>query len=161
VSNDGDSAATNVQVEDELPTGVTLLDVEEQAGVTCPPAAGTVTCTVANLPAGESRTVTLKVRAPDDAGVIKNKATASAAEDPDSPVSSTEVTTTVAPKLVIVKLDDPDPVRVEGVLLYSLLSRWASPSSVVLPWSGPASGGATGSQISSCGMGTSGWTILY
>jgi uncharacterized repeat protein (TIGR01451 family) len=122
VSNDGEDAAPNVQVIDELPPGVSLNDSEVPAGVTCtPPPATTVTCDVANpLAPGESKTITLTVRAPTNAGNITNQATASSAEDPDSPRASNEVTTTVAPNLVIDKLDDPDPVDTEDILLYTL-----------------------------------------
>ena len=94
-----------------LPSGVMFDGYEAPAGVSCILAADTVTCTVPTLAAGESKTITLRVTAPANVGVIENKATASAAEDPDSPVTSNKVTTTVAPNLVIEKLDDPDPVR--------------------------------------------------
>jgi len=121
VSNAADAQpANNVTVEDKLPTGVTFEEFEAPAGVTCAAAAGTVTCNVPNLAAGESKTITLKVRAPSLAGKITNRATASSADDTDSPVASKEVTTTVAPNLVIEKLDDPDPVRTEAILLYTL-----------------------------------------
>jgi len=121
VSNAADAQpATNVTVEDKLPTGVTFEEFEAPAGVTCAAAAGTVTCNVPNLAAGESKTITLKVRAPSLAGKITNRATASSADDTDSPKASNEVTTTVAPNLVIDKLDDPDPVRTEAILLYTL-----------------------------------------
>jgi uncharacterized repeat protein (TIGR01451 family) len=121
VSNDGENDATNVQVIDELPPGVSFDSSEAPAGVVCtPPPATTVTCSVPNLAAGKSTTITLTVRAPTNSGKITNQATASSAEDPDSPKASNEVTTTVAPNLVIDKLDDPDPVDTEDILLYTL-----------------------------------------
>jgi uncharacterized repeat protein (TIGR01451 family) len=120
VSNEGADPATGVEVSDELPAGVTLEDVEAPAGVTCADAAGTVTCDPFDLEAGGSETITLTVRAPLNAGEIKNRATVSSTDDPDSPVASNEVTTTVAPNLVINKLDDPDPVSTEALLLYTL-----------------------------------------
>jgi uncharacterized repeat protein (TIGR01451 family) len=120
VSNEGADAATNVEVKDELPTDVNFEGYEAPGGVSCVIAAGTVTCTVPNLAASESKAITLNVRAPASAGVIENRATASAAEDPDSPVPSNEVRTTVAPDLAIKKLGDPDPVDTEDILLYTL-----------------------------------------
>ena len=120
VSNNGADAATSVQVVDKLPTGVNFVGYEAPGGVSCIFAVDTVTCNVPTLAAGESKTITLNVRAPLNVGVIENKATASAAEDPNSPRASNKVTTTVAPKLVINKLDDPDPVDTEDVLLYTL-----------------------------------------
>jgi uncharacterized repeat protein (TIGR01451 family) len=119
VSNQGADAATNIQVKDELPSGVTLVDYEAPAGVICS-GVSIVTCNGLNLDAGKSKTITLTVKAPANVGVIENQATASAAEDPNSPKASNKVTTTVAPNLVIEKLDDPDPVDTEDVLLYTL-----------------------------------------
>jgi uncharacterized repeat protein (TIGR01451 family) len=116
----GAKPASNVTVEDQLPSGVTFEDFEAPAGVNCDSVAGTVTCTVPTLEAGRSETITLKVRASGQAGEITNRARASSADDPKSPVTSNEVKTTVAPRLVIDKLDDPDPVRIEGLLLYTL-----------------------------------------
>jgi uncharacterized repeat protein (TIGR01451 family) len=121
VSNaQGAATATNVTVTDELPDGVTYDGYEAPTGIICTSSAGTVTCAVPTLAAGESKTITLTVHAPPNAGEITNRASASSADDPDSPVNSNEVTTTVAPKLLIDKLDDPDPVSTEGLLLYTL-----------------------------------------
>jgi uncharacterized repeat protein (TIGR01451 family) len=121
VSNEaGAQPATNVEVKDELPTGATLVESKPPAGVTCTDASGTVTCIVPNLAAGESKAITLTVTAPTTAGEIKNRATATSADDTDSPAASNEVITTVAPELVIDKLDDPDPVDTEDLLLYTL-----------------------------------------
>ena len=118
VSNEGEDAATDVQVEDELPPGVTFDGYEAPAGVSCVIAAGTVTCDPFDLEAGGSETITLTVKAPSNPGVIKNRAKMVA--DGVPPENSNEVTTTVAPKLVINKLDDPDPVSTEAILLYTL-----------------------------------------
>ncbi len=103
VSNDGEDPAANVKVEDELPAGVTFEKAKVPAGVTCAYAAGTVTCDIANLDAGESKQITLTVIAPANAGVIENEARASILGDPDSVRVSNKVTTTVAPRLVIDK----------------------------------------------------------
>jgi uncharacterized repeat protein (TIGR01451 family) len=134
--------AATVEVRDELPAGVTFVEAKAPAGVTCPDAAdadGILTCTVPNLAAGESKTITLTVEAPTEAGVIKNRATATSPDDDDSPVASEEVSTTVAPNLLIDKLDDPDPVRTEGVLLYTL--------KVQNDGEGPASGVAVTDEL--------------
>ena len=121
VTNKGEDPATNVKVEDELPAGVTFEKAKVSAGVTCPsPPAGTVTCDIANLEAGESKQIILTVIAPANAGVIENEARASIVGDPDSVRVSNKVTTTVAPRLVITKLAEPDPVRTRAILTYTL-----------------------------------------
>jgi uncharacterized repeat protein (TIGR01451 family) len=117
VSNaEGADAAVNVKVTDLLPGGVTLAKSEPDI---CGPIGGSaVTCAPFALGDGESKTITLTVTAPSDAGEITNQAKVEA--DGVPPENSNEVTTTVVPKLTIDKLADPDPVRVEGVLLYTL-----------------------------------------
>jgi uncharacterized repeat protein (TIGR01451 family) len=117
VSNaEGADAAANVKVTDLLPGGVTLAKSEPDI---CGPIGGSaVTCAPFALGDGESKTITLTVTAPSDAGEITNQAKVEA--DGVPPENSNEVTTTVVPKLTIDKLADPDPVRVEGVLLYTL-----------------------------------------
>lgn len=111
----GADKATKVTVTDDLPDGVTL--VESEPDICGPPGENFVTCTQFDLKAGESKTITLRVMA-TQVGKITNRAKAVADNAPA--VTSNEATTIVAPNLVINKLDDPDPVRPEGVLLYTL-----------------------------------------
>lgn len=125
VSNrDGAETATPVTVEDELPPGVTF---DESDPNTCTDGGDTdndgrvdVICTVQSLAGGQSRTITLTVTAPAQPGDIRNRARASAGNDPDSTETSDRVTTRVAPNLVIGKLDDPDPVGPGERLIYTL-----------------------------------------
>jgi uncharacterized repeat protein (TIGR01451 family) len=117
VSNEGEDAAVSVKVTDLLPDGVTLAESDPDI---CTPVGGSaVTCTPFNLKAGKSKTITLRVDvAPGKVGEVTNRAKVEAVGVP--PENSNEVTTTVAPNLVINKLDDPDPVDTEDVLHYTL-----------------------------------------
>jgi uncharacterized repeat protein (TIGR01451 family) len=115
VSNDGEDPATNVTVTDELPAGVTL--VESDPDICGPVGGNSVACTPFDLEAGKSKTITLRVQA-TKVGEITNRAKAEADNAPA--VTSNEVTTTVAPRLTIKKLADPDPVKTEAILNYTL-----------------------------------------
>ena len=65
VSNEGADAATNVTGRGQVADGRDVRGItKHRPESTCIFAAGTVTCTVPNLAAGESKTITLKVRAP-------------------------------------------------------------------------------------------------
>jgi len=80
VTNNGPSDASNVQVVDTLPAGVTFVS----ASTGCTEAAGVVTCDVGDLASGDSATITIQVTAPTTLGMITNSAEVSADEyDPD------------------------------------------------------------------------------
>jgi uncharacterized repeat protein (TIGR01451 family) len=122
VRNTGDAEATAVVVTDRLPEGVDFLESEPDICEGTPdptnPARERVTCEIETLAAGASRTIELTVRAPIAAGVIENRA--NVASEGTEPENSNTVTTRVIPDLVIRKSDDPDPVTVEDLLLYTL-----------------------------------------
>lgn len=119
----GAATATGVTVRDLLPPGVRF--VESDPAI-CTPALPNaedrveVICTVGDLPAGESETITLTVTAPTTPGEITNRASASADNEPGPPVNSNRVVARVTPDLVIDKRDRPDPVTTDGLLLYTL-----------------------------------------
>jgi uncharacterized repeat protein (TIGR01451 family) len=121
VRNNGDAAATGVVVRDRLPEGVTVQSAPAICNVTPDPQdpdRERVTCTVGTLGRGDSRRIELRVEAPNRAAVLENRATVD--RTGGNQKTSNTVTTRVAPKLVINKLDDPDPVRREDLLLYTL-----------------------------------------
>ncbi|MBA3475094.1 MAG: DUF11 domain-containing protein [Rubrobacter sp.] len=124
VRNTGDMPATTVEVTDRLPEGVEFLE-SEPADIPCVESnpggdpRDTVTCTVVTIPAGESETIRLRVTAPATPGeIITNRATVDSAET--DPENSNVVTTDVTFDLVLTKEDDPDPVREDGLLSYTL-----------------------------------------
>jgi CSLREA domain-containing protein len=92
VSNSASAAvaATGVTVSDTLPSGVTF--VSASAG--CLESAGVVSCTGADIPLGGSDVFTIQVTAGAPA-TVSNTAATSAANDPNSPHSSTAAITQI------------------------------------------------------------------
>ncbi|MBC8029575.1 MAG: PQQ-dependent sugar dehydrogenase [Pyrinomonadaceae bacterium] len=91
VTNNGPATATNVNVSDTLPAGVTLGTVTPSQG-TCVGTA-TVSCALGSLPVGASAVITINVT-PTTAGSIINNANVSASEtDFDTSNNSATVTT--------------------------------------------------------------------
>jgi uncharacterized repeat protein (TIGR01451 family) len=124
VRNTGEDPATGVVVTDRLPEGVTFVESDPPLP-TCTvapdpadPDRQRVTCTFATLGDGNARRIELTVQAPTEPGEITNRATV--VSDQTEEETSNPVTTLVAPRLEINKLDNPDPVREEGLLLYTL-----------------------------------------
>ncbi len=94
VSNAGPSAASNVQVVDTLPSGVTFVSAVPSQG-TCSQAGGVVTCSLGTVNAGQSVTITIVVQ-PTTAGTLNNSATVSSTTlDPTPGNNSAQVTTQV------------------------------------------------------------------
>jgi uncharacterized repeat protein (TIGR01451 family) len=92
VENAGPDPATNTNLVDTLPAGVTF--VSASAG--CTHAGGVVTCDLGTLAVGEATEVRIVVSAPGEEGVITNTATVSADEmDVNPEDNSASLATTV------------------------------------------------------------------
>ena len=110
VTNNGPAAATNVQVSDTLPSGVSFVSTSTTQG-TC---SGTsaISCNLGGLAVGTSAIVTVVVT-PASAGQLVNSATVSATEaDPDSTNNTASTTTLVQPAA-------PSPVMLDDNLTVS------------------------------------------
>ena len=125
VTNNGPEAATEMELTDFLPDGVTFVAAIPTQG-TCTEAEGTVTCELGELANGESVTVTLVVT-PAVEGKITNAATVSSnIADANVANNSATVTTSVTSvtaagaDLVITTASSADVVAVGGELSYTL-----------------------------------------
>ncbi len=98
VSNAGPQTASNVQLVDTLPSGVSFVSATG-TDWTCHEAGGTVTCELASLSVGDANPIVINVTAPSTAGEITNQAVVSSAtaESDSSNNSVSEVTTVNAP----------------------------------------------------------------
>jgi uncharacterized repeat protein (TIGR01451 family) len=97
VGNAGPSTATDVEILDSLPPGLTLVSASEEAPVACAPAGDAVRCTVPRLAPGEAATATVEVRVDEgqDSGTLENRATVSSGvpdPDPDNDAATAAVT---------------------------------------------------------------------
>ncbi|MGQ0678380.1 MAG: choice-of-anchor P family protein [Actinomycetota bacterium] len=131
VTNNSATDATGVVAEDTLPAGVTFVSAVSTIG-SCAEAAGTVTCDIGNLGAGQSAVITIKVT-PTAAGEIENTVTVTGTEpDPDPTNNTATTTTTVNPipmaDLSVTKTDSPDPVQVGDELTYTVTVTNNSPT---------------------------------
>ncbi|NND48113.1 MAG: DUF11 domain-containing protein, partial [Woeseiaceae bacterium] len=125
VSNLGPGPATQVELTDTLPAGVTYQSSTPSTG-SCSESAGVVTCDLGTIANGASENVTIVVTAPATAGVITNTASVTTARiDPNSANDSASADTTVTvpgeADLALTQSDSPDPVLVNQTLSYSLL----------------------------------------
>ncbi len=120
LSNDGTADATSVVLTSELDSHVTFVSASDGGdfnGTT-----GIVTWDVGTLAAGETISVTVTVTVdtiPDNKFLIANRVKADSAEGAAD--CDTATTTVIAPKLEIVKTDNPDPVPVGDLLTYTLV----------------------------------------
>lgn len=120
VTNDGPSTANDVVVTDVLPAGVNFLS----SAPACTNAAGTLTCPVGSLPAGQSTTLVIQVGIPADfvnatgTTTITNRAdvTATGQLDPNLANNQATATTTVRARadLAVTKVCKPDEPAVAG-----------------------------------------------
>ncbi|HVF86814.1 MAG TPA: PQQ-dependent sugar dehydrogenase [Pyrinomonadaceae bacterium] len=91
VTNNGPAAATNVAINDALPTGVNFVSATSSQG-TCSGTA-TINCAFGNLAVDASATVLIVVQ-PQSIGSISNTATVSASESDPLPANNTATATT-------------------------------------------------------------------
>ncbi|MGF1473332.1 MAG: DUF11 domain-containing protein [Rubrobacteraceae bacterium] len=121
VTNSTGATADGVTLEDNLPDNFDFESAESTIGsCTQAPAADAadVTCEIGALNDDETATVTIVATAGGNSPA-ENEATASSTTPGvDSATDTAE--TTVVPDLVIEKFDNPDPVRVDDNLTYSL-----------------------------------------
>lgn len=131
VTNDGPSQATNVNLTDILPAGVTFTSVTSSQG-TASNANGTVTAALGTLNPTSSATITLVVGVnPATRGTVANTATVTSTEAElsavnNSATASTTVTGTV--DLAITKTENTDPVAAGGSLTYTIVVTNNGPS---------------------------------
>lgn len=132
VSNAGPSDAASVSVSDVVPTGVTLTSATVTPG-SCS-GATTVTCTIASLPVGASRTITLTgILASTFTGLLSNTATVSAATP--EPAGSTGTNSSTASDTSIKRADIrlsktalPDPAIAGDFVTWTILVSNDGPS---------------------------------
>jgi uncharacterized repeat protein (TIGR01451 family) len=114
VTNAGPSDAASVSLSDTLPPGTTFVSESQTTGPTfacatpTPGATGTITCTIATLPAGASATFSIVVNVSSGTtGTITNTATVSSSTSDPSPgnnsASTTVTVSAVAADLSIAK----------------------------------------------------------
>jgi len=128
--NDGPVAATNVQVDDTLPAGWTLVSATGP-NWTCAPVAGNPRCTRASLPVGATDDITVVATAPSNAVVpasgqtYTNTANISSATPDPTPDNNTGAANVLVIRdgadLRVAKTQTPNPVA-QGSPLVSLLT---------------------------------------
>jgi len=158
VNNAGPAAASNVTLNDPLPTGTTFVSCTPSVG-TCtgppPGSTGTVTADLGTIPSAGSATITLVVNVNAGAGsVVNNTATVSSPTADNnlannSATATTSVTTAAATDLSITKSDSPDPVLSGGTITYTItVDNLGAISATSVEVSDPLPGGTT---FASCG----------
>lgn len=132
VTNTGPSDALNVDVDDELPDGLSCVSASN-AGVGCPGAAGgTVNWSLGTIEAGDSVTLTITVRGEEVGTDWVNTATVTSPTDPTDSSDTANVTVTPMADLQIVKTG-PDSVASGESFLFTLSVTNNGPDSAVTP----------------------------
>jgi len=136
VTNNGPSGATNVEIVDTLPAGVTF--VSATGGTVTPPAGGSsdVTIAIGSLASGGTATATITVNVLQTAATsISNTAIVRSTESLagfDSDVTNNTATETTATQgiidLAITKTDAADPVAPGEALVYTIIVTNNGPS---------------------------------
>lgn len=124
VQNDGPLDATNVEVEDVIPAGLTFTGIQNASGAFTPTVNGsTLTVAIGTIPASGS--VNFQITADVDANQtadITNTATVSGTEVDIDTLNNTEDELVDFPEsdLRITKTDSPDPVSAGNQLTYTI-----------------------------------------
>lgn len=118
VPEDGGDAndAQNVELVDNLDPSVEFVSASDGCEATTD---DVVTCELGTIAAGTSETVTIRVR-PTAIGEIGNRAEANCTDTSPCMGDFDTTQTTVVPDLELTKTDDPDPVREDGLLAFTL-----------------------------------------
>jgi uncharacterized repeat protein (TIGR01451 family) len=93
VENAGPASATGVKVTDRLPGQLTLVSATATTG-SCSSSGATVTCRLGDLPAGQRRIVTIRVRVAGGPRTMTNSATATAITPDPGPANNTDTEST-------------------------------------------------------------------
>ena len=179
VTNAGPSVARGVLVTDPLPPGLTFLSAQTSSG-TCTFDTGTVTCTVGDVPPGQSPTIQINV-APDPglggstlvntAAVASAPATGSPTPDPDADNNTSSIGQPVAARsdITLLKQITSGPIVAGAPVSYLLTMSNGGPSNarnMVLTDAVPAGTSlvsATASDDGTCQPGavvTCGWPLV-
>ncbi|ACU36421.1 conserved repeat domain protein [Actinosynnema mirum DSM 43827] len=131
ITNAGPSDARGVQLGSQFPAPLTVISASTSLG-SCSTADGGVDCSIDQLAAGSTATVTVVVQvAPDATGVASTNATlTSATPDPTPAGSSTSLSTPVTQvaDLVVTGNQSADPVRAGTAQTYSVTVTNTGPS---------------------------------
>jgi uncharacterized repeat protein (TIGR01451 family) len=129
VHNDGPSTANNVVVSDDLPAALSFIS----ASAGCSESAGTVTCAIASLGPGESRTfeVTGRVASSLDQCLSNTASATSAATDPDKDDNESAICVPIEGKTDLSITKTPSQTDLPaggGQVMYTLVVRNDGPS---------------------------------
>jgi uncharacterized repeat protein (TIGR01451 family) len=174
VGSNGSGAARDVELEDRIPSGTTLVSAktsDPDADCDAVRSSTVLRCDLDRIPEGQQVTVVLVVdTSPTTPSPITNVVTIEADDDSVPRNNTARATTTVGPPpgadLVLAQSDSPDPVAAGGRLTYRLTVLNAGPAGardVALVDDLPAStrrvsasssqGGCAGSGVVRCALG--------
>jgi uncharacterized repeat protein (TIGR01451 family) len=132
--NNGPSTARNVKVSDvHFPSGTLIWGAITTSVGTCSRSGNTVTCTLGDLTAGATATMSVSFTASESLTVSDLATVSSDTFDPD--MSNNEATDSVSfgslANLSLTKTDAPDPVIAGEVLTYTLTAANSGPSPAI------------------------------